>query len=37
MDSLEDAPFFAWGPEQVPHTSLPNLWLLVGQTGTVSL
>jgi hypothetical protein len=37
MDSPEDVPFFAWGAEQVPHSSLPNLELLVGQTGTVSL
>jgi hypothetical protein len=26
--SLEDAPVFAWGTEQVPHSSVYNLWLL---------
>jgi hypothetical protein len=29
MGSLEDAPVSAWGPVQVPHSSVDNLWFLV--------
>jgi hypothetical protein len=37
MGRLEDAPVFACGPEQVPHSSESNRWPLVRSKGTVSL
>jgi hypothetical protein len=29
MGSLEGALVFVWGPEQVPHSFVSSLWLLV--------
>jgi hypothetical protein len=37
MGSLEGAPVFAWGPEQVPHSDVHSVWLWVTRKGKVSL